>query len=109
MKNWERLGGRFGFGVDTASIKHQNDSIHDCLKAVIEKFLLGEGHHQPSWRAVIRSLDMVGEVDLADKIVSFGEPVQGECILVRVCEFEMVIMLSVLMNRICRNMLLCYV
>ena len=79
VKNWEHLGGIVGFGVDTVSIKHQNNSIQGCLKAVVEKFLLGEGRFQPSWRAVIWSLDWVGEVDLADKIISFGEPVQGEC------------------------------
>ena len=78
VKNWENLGG-FGFGVDTFSIKRQNNSIQDCLKAVVEKFLLGEGRIQPSWRRVIWSLDWVEEVDLADKIISFGEPVQGEC------------------------------
>ena len=79
VKNWERLGGRFGFSVATDSIKRQNNSIQDCLKAVVEKFLLGEGFYQPSWRAVIWSLDLIGEFDLADKIISFGEPVQGEC------------------------------
>ena len=74
---WELLG--LNLGVDTDSIKRQNDSIQDCLKAVVEKFLLGEGHYQPSWRRVIRILDLIGHVDLADKIISFGEPVQGEC------------------------------
>ena len=77
VKYWEVLS--VGFGVDTYSIKRQNDSIQDCVKAVVEKFLLGEGRYQPSWRRVIWSLDGVGEVDLADKIISFGEPVQGEC------------------------------
>ena len=77
VKDWEHLGGTFG--VDTGSIKRQNNSIQDCLKAVVEKFLLGEGFYQPSWRAVIWTLDYIGEVDLADKIISFGEPVQGEC------------------------------
>ena len=78
VESWEHLGGA-GFGVDTLSIKRQNDSIQDCLKAVVEKFLLGEGHYQPSWRAVIWTLDYIEEVYLADKIISFGEPVQGEC------------------------------
>ena len=77
VKNWKLLGGMFG--VDTGSIKLQNNSIQDCVKAVVEKFLLGKERFQPSWRRVIWSLDCVGEVDLADKIISFGEPVQGEC------------------------------
>ena len=80
VENWERLGGVSGFGVwDTASIKCQHVSDEACLKAVVEKFLLGEGLYQPSWRAVIHSLDDADEVQLADKIRSFGESVQGEC------------------------------
>ena len=80
VKDWERLGGVLGFGVlDTDSIKRQHVSNEACLKAVVEKFLLGEGFYQPSWRRVIHSLDMKNEVQLADKIRSFGEPVQGEC------------------------------
>ena len=79
VKFWEHLGLRFGFGVNTVSIKHQHVSDEACLKAVVEKFLLGEGRYQPSWRRVIYSLDDTDEVQLADKIRSFGEPVQGEC------------------------------
>ena len=79
VQNWRNLGGTYGFGVkDTESIKWQYDSDEARLKAVVEKFLLGEGRFQPSWRAVIYSLDMAYEVQLADKIRSFGEPVQGE-------------------------------
>ena len=78
VKVWKPLG-NWGFGVNTDSIKHQHDSDEACLKAVVEKFLLGEGDLQPSWRAVIYSLDMAVEVQLADNIRSFGEPVQGEC------------------------------
>ena len=78
VKNWEHLG-NWGFGVDTDSIKHQHDSYEACLKAVVEMFLLGVGDFQPSWRRVIHSLDCVDEVQLANKIRSFGEPVQGEC------------------------------
>ena len=80
VENWERLG-HWGFYVkDTDSIKRQHDSDEACLKAVVEKFLLGEGLYQPSWRAVIYSLDDRNEVQLADKIRSFGEPVQGELV-----------------------------
>ena len=79
VKEWQYLGGFYGFGVDIDSIKRQNDPTQDCLKIVVKKFLLGKGRFQPSWRAVIWSLDCVEEVDLADKIISFGEPVQGEC------------------------------
>ena len=78
VKDWESLGDQFS--VDTDNIEWQHDSDEaQCLKAVVEKFLLGEGRYQPSWRAVINSLDMENEVQLADMIRSFGEPVQGEC------------------------------
>ena len=50
------------------------------LKAIVEKFLLGESFYQPTWRAVIYCLDRAGEVAVADKIRSFSEPVQGGCI-----------------------------
>ena len=78
VTNWEHLG-LLGFGMAINSIKRQHDSDEPCLKAVVEKFLLGEGRYQPSWRAVIYSLDRTDELELADKIRRFGEPVQGEC------------------------------
>ena len=80
VENWERLGS-WCFDVwSIDSIKRQHVSDEARLKAVVEKFLLGEGVYQPpSWRAVIHILDEVNEVQLADKIRSFGEPVQGEC------------------------------
>ena len=49
------------------------------LEDVVEWFLKGEGRYQPSWRAVIFALDGIGEIYLADKIRSCGEPVQGMC------------------------------
>ena len=79
VENWKDLG-KWGFGVDIDSIKRQHDSDEACLKAVIEKFLLGKGFYQPSWRAVIYSLDDLDKVQLADKIRSFSEPVQGELV-----------------------------
>ena len=94
VKNWKHLGGVFGFGVDTDSIKHQHVSDEACLKAVVEKFLLGEGYYQPSWRRVIYSLDDADEIQLANKIRSFGKPVQGECTW-SICKIEKVIILCV--------------
>ena len=55
-----------------------NDSAEAHLTAFVDRFLQGEGRHQPSWRRVIYSLDGAGEIRVADKIRSFGEPVQGE-------------------------------
>ena len=59
-------------------IQRQHESDKACLKAVVEKFLLGEGLYLPSWRRVIFSLDEANESHLADQIRSYGEPVQGE-------------------------------
>ena len=48
-------------------------------KYVVERFLKGRGrlYQQPSWRAVIISLDGVGETRLADRIRHHAEPMQG--------------------------------
>ena len=47
---------------------------------VVEQFLLGRGFYQPSWRAVIFALDLMGETQIADHIRNHGEPVQGGCV-----------------------------
>ena len=47
------------------------------LKEAVEQFLQGRGDFQPSWRAVIFALDVAEETHLADRIRSYGEPVQG--------------------------------
>ena len=75
VRNWYRLSVWFGVDID----ERQYDSSEARLKAAVEGFLLAKGRYQPTWRALIYCLDMVKEVALADKIRSFGEPVQGEC------------------------------
>ena len=74
VKNWGVL--RACFSVNVFTDQYVSDEAY--RKAVVEKFLLGEGHHPPTWRAVIFCLDEAGVVALADKIRNFGEPVQGE-------------------------------
>ena len=53
--------------------------LHDSSKTVVEQFLKGQSslYQQPSWRAVIFSLDGVGETHLADRIRHYAEPMQG--------------------------------
>ena len=75
VRDWDLLSVCFGVHIDV----RQYDSDEARLKAVVERFVLGKGRYQPTWRALIYCLDMVKEVALADKIRSFGEPVQGEC------------------------------
>ena len=74
VKEWDHLSFHFGIRV----FKDQYDFDEARVKTVVEKFLLGEGFCQPTWRAVIYCLDRAGEVAVADKIRNFGEPVQGE-------------------------------
>lgn len=80
VKSWRTLGERL-FGIlslDEFQREHGSDDL--CLKVVVEKFLQGESpfYPHPSWRAVIKVLDYTDEINVADKIIDYGEPVQGE-------------------------------
>ena len=74
--------------LDDIQREHGSDDL--CLKAVVEKFLRGESHvyPHPSWQAVIWALDEMDEIRLADKIIDYGEPVQGECTLYMVVHVD---------------------
>ena len=74
---------RFLDFTDLDALQHQLGSDEECLKSVIEKFLQGKGgrYKQPSWRAVIWSLYKANEIQLASHIKSYGEPLQGVCIV----------------------------
>ena len=77
VQSWRRLGKHLVYS-NLDHIQHQHGSDEDCLKAVVEKFLQGEGlYQQPSWRAVIWSLYKTNEITLADQIRSRAELVQG--------------------------------
>ena len=68
--------------VDLDALQRLYGSDEECLKSVIEKFLQGRGRYkQPSWRAVIWSLYKANEIQLASHIKSYGEPLQGVCIV----------------------------
>ena len=77
------MGDWLGVFSVLGSIRRQHGYDEEaCLKAVIEAFLRGEGYHQPSWRRVIHALYHAGETRIAQDIISYAEPVEGE----RVCE-----------------------
>ena len=82
---------------------HQYDSDEAALKDVVERFLQQE-HNRRKWRRIIEALDKIGKVHVADKIMSFAEPVQGGCgylftvLCVLVTGFEMDIILCVFVN-----------
>jgi hypothetical protein len=64
------------------AIEHGHVSDEARLKAVVEAFLLGEGHYQPSWRILIHRLHQIGETHVAEKIKTNAEPHQGEWVSV---------------------------
>ena len=74
--------------VDEIEQLYQPDG--DCLRAVIECWMQGDGvDKQPSWRRIICALDCADEMRIADNIRHFAEPVSGKlhwCIHILVCE-----------------------
>ena len=86
VESWRYFGGELGLlpiELDVIGSQYRSDDLR--MKAVVEKFLQGESHRypHPSWRAVIQALDNLNKIYLADQIIDYGEPVQGEwlCIL----------------------------
>ena len=81
VRSWRTLGQLLCsyLSSELDDIQRQHVSDEACLKAVIEGFLSGKGDHykQPSWRAIIWSLYRANEIQLAEHIRSFAEPVQG--------------------------------
>ena len=86
MRSWRELAQRLMGWTDYQSrekldaIQRQHVSNDACLKAVVEAFLLGEGHYQPSWRKLIHALHEAEQGHLAEKIKTNAEPHQGECV-----------------------------
>ena len=77
VRNWRTLGVCICLH-DLDAIRHQHVSDEACLKAVIEDFLGGIGYYKPSWRVVIWSLYKANEIELAEHIRSYAEPVKGK-------------------------------
>ena len=77
VRSWRELG-EWLLGYMYSVIQSQHVSDESFLKAMVEKFLWGEGEYQPSWRRLIHSLHKARESDLAEKIKTNAEPQQGE-------------------------------
>ena len=76
VRSWRTLGQHIMlYPSKLDDIQHQHVSDEACLKAVIEGFLSIK--EQPSWRKVIWSLYKANEIQLAEHIRSFAEPVKG--------------------------------
>ena len=81
VRSWRRLGVHICYSsvLSLDGIQGQQVSDEACLKAVIEDFLSGKGRYQhPSWRVVIWYLYKANEIQLAEHIRSFAEPVKGK-------------------------------
>ena len=74
-EQWRELSNWLGVYDATSD---QYDSDEASLKDVVECYLQQE-HNRRTWRKVIWALDEMGKVHVADKIMSFAEPVQGGC------------------------------
>ena len=70
VKDWEKV-------AEWLAIDAYYTSSISSLKEAVDEFLKGQGHFQPSWRAVIFALDVAQETPVANHIRSYGEPVQG--------------------------------
>ena len=89
VKNWRKLGewlflcfqdSEWLFPLDHGklnAIQRENTSDQDRLRAAVEQWLKGEGL-SPSWRSLIWSLYLAGELTVADPIRGFAEPPRGE-------------------------------
>jgi hypothetical protein len=81
VQSWRTLGqhiySSYSYKLDAVQDKYVSDEAR--LKAVIEDFLSGRARpcQQPSWRALIWCLYEANEIQLAENIRSFAEPVQG--------------------------------
>ena len=72
LRRWHILDHCHYFSPNLTAIQHQH-----CVSVTIEKFLSGKGDEQPTWRALIWSLFQSNEIQLAEQIRSFAEPLQG--------------------------------
>ena len=95
VRNWRTLAKHLVLGydkdvdedrqcdTDLDALQREHGSDEDCLKIVMNQFLLGE-YRQVKWRAVIWSLYKANEIQLADQIRSYGEQLEGVCLCIYV-------------------------
>ena len=79
VKNWKTVGNwLFLAPTKLNAIEREYTANEDRLRAVVQQWLDGGGHIQPSWRMLVYALDHAGDTTLADPIRGFAEPAQGE-------------------------------
>ena len=80
VKNWRMVGYWLLPGDPTEqldAIERKYSSNKDKMRAVVQQWLQGGGL-SPSWRRLIRALDCAGDIEVADPIHGFAEPLRGE-------------------------------
>ena len=86
VKDWWKWGEQIDPVTNRYCFQQQHGSDENCLKAVVENFVLGRSlYRRPSWRAVIWTLYKANEIHLADKIRRYAEPLRGMCICENLC------------------------
>ena len=81
VKDWRMVGWWLLPGDPTKqldTIHRDYSSNEDRLQAVVQQWLEGGGHSQPSWRSLVLALDCAGDITVADPIRGFAEPAPGE-------------------------------
>ena len=70
-------------GVNATNLYFSLNPANNVVKSnistnkVVEDFLQGRYHYQPSWKALIFSIDVGGKTDRANRIRHYAEPVQA--------------------------------
>ena len=77
--------------VDLDYLQHRHSSDEDCLKEVVDFFLLRGGlyyRHRPSWRFVLWCLVLAREAQLALCFKEFSEQLEGTCMCLLMVSFN---------------------
>ena len=80
VKNWRKVGYWLLPGdpsKELDAIQRKHTSSEDKMRAVVQQWLQGGGA-PPSWRRLAWSLDIAGDIQVADPIRGFTEPPRGE-------------------------------
>ena len=82
VKNWRMVGEILLVGVtdsteQLAAMEREYSSNQDRIRAVVQQWLERGGSTQ-SWKWLVRTLDVAGDIQVADPIRGFTEPPRGE-------------------------------
>ena len=78
-------------GINLDDLQRRHSSDEDCLKEVVDTFLLRGGRyyqHRPSWRSVLWCLVKANETQLALHFKSYSEQLEGTCVCLMMVSFK---------------------